>query len=233
MKFLLRICGIALTIFLAVGLLALLINNTFIKKEFKTRDMNEGIPIPLFLYELENNSDDNNYNFITINPMNILDSKKKEYLNTLSSCYGTYYYDENKNITITNYEIINNSFYKTVKIGLDYKNYCSENYVLSDTWIDEFQTSKIHDTSITNDNLKLLIESISEATRNLNPTINPKYQSKYEVTFDYYLLNDHYSYEIKDISATDILVKKTNNVDSKFAVYTFADALGILEKYAK
>ncbi len=212
MKFLGKVISLVISFSLAIGLLTLLINDTFTKTEL------QGIPIPRFLYLKDNSS--LNYELYTFRKNTLLNETKNNYLKNLENCYGNYYYDQNNELTITKYEIIPHQFYQEVKINIDYKNYCSENYILSDTWLDEQKTvPRLMDLNISINNFNNLLDKISEAKRDLEPIINPSYHSEYIITYNYYLLNNHYYMEIKDINENEIVVIKTLNEESKFAVY--------------
>lgn len=101
------------------------------------------------------------------NLFNELNETKNNYLKNLENCYGNYYYDQNNELTITKYEIIPHQFYQEVKINIDYKNYCSENYILSDTWLDEQKTvPRLMDLNISINNFNNLLDKITHRQKN-------------------------------------------------------------------
>ena len=220
MKFIFKLIGVVISISAAVLLLALLINDTFIKTEFKMEGMNaNGITIPRFLYLVNNNPNNSTYHFYTFLPYENLTQAKDNYLKNLD------YYDKDNDITITKYNILNNNILKEVFIGIDYTNYCSERYVLSDTWLEDYKnTGKIYDLNITLSNLANLMNTLTQAKRNINPTINPNYKSEFSITYNYFQKNIHYYMEIKDASEDEILVIKTVNEDKSFAIYEMPQA---------
>ena len=122
---------IKLLIFVIVvgGLFLLFTNKTFVYDTYKSDDVKEGIPISRFMYVKENNLDVTFYTFVNKEK---LEKVKDEYLKSLDDCYGKYYYDKDNDITITNYEIKSNKYYKEVNISYVKKNYCSSDYKLSD-----------------------------------------------------------------------------------------------------
>ena len=225
MKFIFKLISIIISISAAVLLLALLINDTFIKTEFKIEGMNaNGITIPRFLYLVNNNPNNLTYHFYTFLPQKNLIQAKDNYLKNLDNCYGIYYYDKDNNITISKYSIVNNIL-KEVFIGIDYTNYCSERYVLSDTWLEDYKnTGKIYDLNITLSNLANLMSTLTQAKRNINPTVNLNYKSEFSITYNYFQKNIHYYMEIKDASEDEILVIKTVNEDKSFAIYEMPQA---------
>ena len=135
MKLILNLIKIALVFLFMAGVFILLINKTFIYETYNEEGMKgEGIPISRFMYYQGLNSN-NTASFITPLSANYLNTYKNNYINDLEQCYGIYYYDANNEITITDYNIIDNSYYRTVSINFAYDNYCSDSYVLSDMWV--------------------------------------------------------------------------------------------------
>lgn len=112
MKLIFRLIKIAIIFLLIGGCFYLLINKTFIYDNYKTEIMeSDGIPIKKFMYVVDND-DSNEAKFYTLLSNSTLGNKKKSYLNDLESCYGSYYYDERNNITITKYDIIDKKYYR-------------------------------------------------------------------------------------------------------------------------
>ena len=131
--------SIKLSIFVIIvgGLFLLFANKTFVYDTFKNDDLKEGIPISRFMYVKENNLDISFYTFVNEEK---LERVRDEYLKSLDDCYGKYYYDKDNNITITNYEIKSNKYYKEVNISYVKDNYCSSDYKLSDMWVYEYNS---------------------------------------------------------------------------------------------
>lgn len=134
MKLIFRLIKIAIIFLIIGGCFYLLINKTFIYDVYKSEVMeDEGIPIKRFMYVIDDDKT-NEAKFYTFLSNSTLENMKKDYLDDLELCYGKYYYDKNNKITITNYDIISNSYYREVKLSYVSDNYCSSDYKLSDMW---------------------------------------------------------------------------------------------------
>lgn len=236
MKFILRLIGVAISIGLALLLLMVLINETFTKTVFKTDFMESGgIPIPRFVYKLSNvnraNAVQNNH-FITLVGKGDLENAKNNYLNKLNKCYGIYYYDSSNEITITKYKIVDSGMYRQMDINYDYTDYCSDRYVLSDTWFDDYaMIGKIDDLNIKTTNLVNLVDTLKKSKRVINPVVSPNYKSEYAVSFSYSQKSVRYYMDIKDFSENEIVVIKYQKEKNKqFAVYEVENAKEVLSK---
>ena len=176
---------IKLLIFVIVvgGLFLLFTNKTFVYDTYKNDDVKEGIPISRFMYVKENNLDVTFYTFVNKEK---LERVKDEYLKSLDDCYGKYYYDKDNDITITNYEIKSNKYYKEVNISYVKKNYCSSDYKLSEQpkfvhvatldeikeneynlniprYVDSFEEEELIDIAAVQANIARLKQEIAEA----------------------------------------------------------------------
>ena len=230
MKFLFSIVKVVISIGLALGLLLALINQTFIYTVYKTDYMDDGgITMPRFVYMLDSSSDTKG-DFITWNSKEVLEDNKNNYLNNLASCYGKYYYDQENDITILNYKITDNGLYRTVNIEYDTNNYCSDNYILSDTWIYEYkELSKIEEININEASMTRLIDILNNAKRNINPVVDDNYKSSKSINLLCSLKTSKYSLEIKDFSENEIVVIREEANKKKFAVYEVGNAKATLE----
>lgn len=230
MKFLFSIVKVAISIGLALGLLLALINETFIYTVYKTDFMDaDGISMPRFMYMLDS-SNDTKGDFITWNSKETLEENKTNYMSNLTNCYGKYYYDKENDITILDYKISDNGLYRTVNIKYDTVNYCSENYVLSDTWIYEYrELSKIEETNVSEASITRLIDVLNNAKRNINPVVDDSYKSSKSINLLLSLKTSKYSLEIKDFSENEIVVIREEANKKKFAVYEVGNAKATLE----
>lgn len=83
--------------------------------------------IPKFSFLMKNT--ENSYSYKSFRGKAVLKSELKNYVNTLKhiSCNGTtYFYDNDVNITITDYGVKGNLFYSTIFYNIRNGNYCDE-----------------------------------------------------------------------------------------------------------
>ena len=83
--------------------------------------------IPKYSFLMQNN--ENNYSYKNFRGKKILTTEIKSYLNTLEhlNCNNTtYYYDEDLDITIINYEVTNSFFYRNIFYSIRNGNYCKK-----------------------------------------------------------------------------------------------------------
>ena len=228
MKSVLRLIKIAIIILIIGGCFYLLINKTFVYDVYKTSIMDgEGIPINRFMYVVDND-DMLNVKFYNILPTNKLESKKKDYLDSIDACYGKYYYDKNNNITITSYEIIDNNYYKLVKLSYVSDNYCSDDYKLSDMWVyDYINKSGYISGDITEKAMTNLVDKVYKGKR-VDPIIKT-YTSKYTYEVNCENSDEKYTLIFSDFSENELLVKKEVNGSKKFAVYEVENVIDYLE----
>ena len=228
MKLILRLIKIAI-IFLMIGdCFYLLINKTFMYKVYKTNIMDgSGIPINRFMYVVDND-ETLDAKFYTILPGDKLESKKKDYLDSIDSCYGKYYYDKNNNVTITNYEIIDKNYYRLVKLGYVSDNYCSSDYKLSDMWVyDYINKSGYISGDIAEKAMTNLVDDVYRGKR-VEPIIKT-YTSKYTYKVNCENSDEKYTLIFSDFSENELLVKKEVNGNTKFAVYEIENVVDYLE----
>ena len=186
-----------------------------------------GIPINRFMYVVDND-ETLDAKFYTILPGDKLDSKKKDYLDSIDSCYGKYYYDKNNNVTITNYEIIDKNYYRLVKLGYVNDNYCSSDYKLSDMWVyDYINKSGYISGDITEKAMTNLVDDVYRGKR-VEPIIKT-YISKYSYKVNCENSNEKYTLIFSDFSENELLVKKEVNGNTKFAVYEIENVVDYLE----
>lgn len=218
---------IKLLIFVIVvgGLFLLFTNKTFVYDTFKNDDLKEGIPISRFMYVKENNLDVTFYTFVNKEK---LERVKDEYLKSLDDCYGKYYYDKDNDITITNYEIKSNKYYKEVNISYVKKNYCSSDYKLSDMWVYEYNSLSAYiDGDMSEKAMTNLIDKVYNS-KNIEPVIT-NYKNKYSLKVNCDKNGDKYSLTFEDFNDNQLLVKKEVNGNIKFAVYEIEDVKMYLE----
>ena len=228
MKLILRLIKIAIIFLMIGGCFYLLINKTFMYKVYKTNIMDgSGIPINRFMYVVDND-ETLDAKFYTILPGDKLESKKKDYLDSIDSCYGKYYYDKDNNITITNYEVISKDYYRLVKLSYVSDNYCSSDYKLSDMWVyDYINKSGYISGDITEKAMTNLVDDVYRGKR-VEPIIKT-YTSKYTYKVNCENSDEKYTLIFSDFSENELLVKKEVNGNTKFAVYEIENVVDYLE----
>ena len=218
MKLIFRLIKIAIIFLIIGGCFYLLINKTFIYDVYKSEIMEgEGIPIKRFMYVVDDDKS-NDTKFYTFLSNSTLDDMKKNYLDGLELCYGKYYYDDNNKITITNYDIISNSYYREVKISYVSDNYCSSDYKLSDMWVYDYISKSAYLTGdITEKNMTSLVDKIYNS-KNVEPVVN-NYKNEYSYKVNCENNEEKYTLIFEDFSENELLVKREVNGSIKFAVY--------------
>ena len=210
-----KLIKLLIVIIVVGGLFLLLTNKTFVYDTYKSDDVKEGIPISRFMYVRENNLDVTFYTFVSVEK---LESVKAEYLKTLDECYGKYYYDKDNDITITNYEIKSNKYYKEVNISYVKKNYCSSDYKLSDMWVYEYNSLSAYlDGDISEKAMSSLIDKVYNSKR-VEPVVSD-YKNEYSFKVNCDKNKEPYILVFEDFGDNQLIVKK--EVDGKliFAVY--------------
>lgn len=215
------------------GVFMLLINKTFIYETYKDDVMKgEGIPISRFMYYvgLSNNS---TVTFIAPFGKEKLDSYRNDYLKNLESCYGKYYYDASNEITINNYKIIDNGLYRTVSINFVNDNYCSEDYVLKDSWINDYLSrSNYVSGDITSVLTKALVTTIGSLKRVDEVLIDDNYESEVSLKVISSIGQDEYTLTFSDFSSNQLLVVKDDGITKQFAVYDCGGVVNYLNSLA-
>ena len=230
MKLIFNLIKIAfIFVFMAVAFV-ILINKTFIYETYSEVDMKgEGIPISRFMYFTKLSSD-LNANFISPLNAKYLEKYKEDYLNDLEFCYGKYYYDESNDITILNYNILDNDYYRTINIKYAYDNYCSDDYILSDMWVYEYNTiSKYVKGDIESNKMNDLILKVYESTRINNPVIDDNYESQTSIEVICAIEDETYTLTFKDFNVNQLLIVKNYRGVSQFAVYEIDNVSAFLE----
>lgn len=227
MKLILKLIKIAI-IFILIGIcFYLLINKAFIFDRYKSEVMEgDGIPINKFMYVIEHKKT-YNVEFYTFLSKEKLVNKKEEYLNSIESCYGIYYYDKDNDITITKYDIEENKYYNLVKLSYATDNYCSNDYKLSDMWVyDYINKSKYINGDISEKAMNNIVDKVYQSNR--ANIIIKEYESKY--TYKVYCENEEEKYTLifSDFSENELLVKKETNGNIEFAVYEVENVIDYL-----
>ena len=213
MKLILNIITIGLVFLFMAGAFLLLINKTFIYETYKEDVMTgEGIPISRFMYYQETNNSGSI--FITPLSANYLNTYRSNYLNDLEQCYGEYYWDEDNAITITKYQVIDNSYYRSVNIAFVEDNYCSDEYILSDMWVYEY--NNVSDT-------------VYSAVRVSDPVIDDSYEKQINLVITCSNLDGEYTLTFSDFSDSELLIVKEDSKGRQFAVYEIADVVNYLK----
>ena len=188
----------------------------------------DGIPISRFMY-YQGLSKDLTATFITPLSARYLNTYKSNYLNNLEQCYGKYYYDETNDITITNYNIIDNSYYRTIRISMANENYCSDDYVLSDMWVYEYNNvSSYVDGDIPASSMTNLINTVYASTRVNEPSIDDSYESQVSLSVNCSNNDSNYTLTFSDFSENQLLIVKNDGESEQFAVYEVANVVNYL-----
>ena len=232
MRTLFNLIKFIVIIAILVGVVLLGTNKTFLYTKYNTKDMyGDGIPISRFMYYLEEKN--NIVKFVTPIGISTLNSEKDEYLSKLKHCYGKYYYDEGNNITISEYYITEKNHYNSVSFKYEYLNRCSEDYVLSDMWVYEYNDlSTFVGGDITEKAMIKFIKDIYEEKRVEDPKIT-EYKSKIKINIDCHMSKYDYKLSLEDFSENEIKITKTYEDRTMFAVYTMDNALEYLESLEK
>lgn len=229
MKLILNIITIGLVFLFMAGAFLLLINKTFIYETYKEDVMTgEGIPISRFMYYQETNNSGSI--FITPLSANYLNTYRSNYLNDLEQCYGEYYWDEDNTITITKYQVIDNSYYRSVNIAFVEDNYCSDEYILSDMWVYEYNNvSDYVDGDISQVAMNALINTVYSAVRVSDPVIDDSYEKQINLVITCSNLDGEYTLTFSDFSDSELLIVKEDSKGRQFAVYEIADVVNYLK----
>lgn len=229
MKLILNIITIGLVFLFMAGAFLLLINKTFIYETYKEDVMTgEGIPISRFMYYQETNNSGSI--FITPLSANYLNTYRSNYLNDLEQCYGKYYWDEDNAITITKYQVIDNSYYRSVNIAFVEDNYCSDEYILSDMWVYEYNNvSDYVDGDISQVAMNALINTVYSAVRVSDPVIDDSYEKQINLVITCSNLDGEYTLTFSDFSDSELLIVKEDSKGRQFAVYEIADVVNYLK----
>lgn len=228
MKMLWSLIKIAVIFVIITGCFFLLINKTFVYERFKAELMDgEGIPVRRFMY-LINVDNGLNASFITPLGADSLEIQKENYLNSLDFCYNKFYYDSDNNITITKYNIIDNGYYRNVFITYASGNYCGNDYILKDDWMNDYTLSSTFvGGDITDKAVPELIAKISKDSRVENPIISD-YNSSVSLKVDAVIEGIDYSLVFQDFSENEIVVKRFMYGVEQFAVYKMENAVNFL-----
>ena len=104
-------------------------------------------------------------------------------------------------------------------------NYCSDDYILSDSWIHEYNNySKLEEISVSEASVIDLIGKLFSAKRNLSPVIPKDYKAEVTIELHAVQKDGKYYIDIKDFGENEILVVKTKANQKQFAVYTYEGA---------
>ena len=229
MKLILNLIKIVLVFLFMAGAFILCINKTFIYENYNEEGMKgEGIPISRFMY-YQGLSSNNTASFITPLSANYLNTYKNDYINNLEQCYGIYYYDEDNDITLLNYNVRDNNYYRSVSINFAYDNYCSDEYVLSDMWVYEYNNVGHYVSGdISKEAMDSLINSVYLATRINDPIIDSDYESLISLEIICSTLETKYTLTFSDFNENQLLIIKDDNETKQFAVYEIEGVVDFL-----
>lgn len=149
-----------LFIFITVVITVLSINKTFFKDDYKIENGN--IPIPKYSYyyntSITSVTDEYSFNYalpsttIRFKTIRSLDSIRKiiaPYIENLKSCYDEgYFYDAALDITISRYDIDKSNFLNEITLTYSAGDYCKNEYILKDNWINLFNQSTISEAKL-------------------------------------------------------------------------------------
>ena len=236
MKVMFNIVKILILFLFIAGVFILLINKTFIHETYKDESMDgEGIKVSRFMYYTGLNKKDNlTGTFITPLNNNILETYRTNYLNSLSTCYGKYYYDEDNDITILNYDIIDNGLYRSVSINYSSKNYCSDEYLLHESWaIDYLNHGEYISGDLTDAYARALITVLSTTEQVANIIIDDDYKSSISLNVEYSDEKGKYTLTFSDFNENQLLVVKTyDDGDTQFVVYEINSVVSYLKTFS-
>ena len=234
MKLIFNIIKIAIVFLFMAGVFLLLINKTFIYEAYKEDVMaGEGIPISRFMYYQGLNSN-STATFITPLSVNYLNTYRSNYLDNLENCYGKYYYDEDNDITILNYDIIDNGLYRSVSINYSSKNYCSDEYLLHESWaIDYLNHGEYISGDLTDAYARALITVLSTTEQVENIIIDDDYKSSISLNVEYSDEKGKYTLTFSDFNENQLLVVKTyDDGDTQFVVYEINSVVSYLKTFS-
>lgn len=211
------------------GAFLLLINKTFVHEVYKEEEIMQGsgIPISKFMYYQDRTGDIATF----ITPLNAgyLNTFKSDYLDSLEECYGKYYYDDDNYITITKYNIVDNDYYRTVSIAFNRGNYCSDDYVLSDMWVYEYNNvSSYVDGDIPASSMTNLINTVYASTRVNEPIIDDTYESQVSLSVKCKNNDNNYTLTFSDFNTNQLLIVKNDGESEQFAVYEIENVVNYL-----
>ena len=214
--------------FMAIAFL-LLINKTFIYEVYKDDEIMQGSGIPISRFMYYQGRSEDTATFITPLNASYLNTFKSDYLENLEECYGKYYYDDDNYITITNYNIIDNNYYRTVSIAFNRGNYCSDDYVLSDMWVYEYNNvSSYVDGDIPASSMTNLINTVYASTRVNEPSIDDSYESQVSLSVNCSNNDSNYTLTFSDFNSNQLLIVKNDGESEQFAVYEVANVVNYL-----
>lgn len=215
--------------FMAIAFL-LLINKTFVYEVYKEDELMQGSGIPISKFMYYQGRSEDTATFITPLNANYLNTYRSDYLDNLENCYGKYYYDDDNYITITDYSITESDYYRTVSISFERGNYCSDEYVLSDMWVYEYNNvSSYIDGDIPVSSMVNLINTVYAATRVNEPIIEDDYESQVSLTINCSNVDDNYTLTFSDFAENQLLIVKTEDESEQFAVYEVEDVVNYLK----
>lgn len=194
---------IIMLIIILVPIFVLSSNKTFLKEYYY---INADSKIKIADYSFYLNDRNNTVAFITIKSVEDIRSEMSSYIESLESCYDeSYFYDEVNKVTIKSFDIEEGKLFNTYKIDYDLNNLCENEYVLGNSWLNEFKDNaeiaeitvtecidKCNSKNINDLNLENLLNYLSEddyqRIENKN-NINFDSTSGYYVTA-YYTIED-------------------------------------------
>lgn len=213
---------IALCLLILLNLMFFLLNPTFLKTHYSNNGVK--IPVPknsLFISKTKNDLKypveccNSSIVLSSIKSKKYLDNYIKDYIENLPSCYDeSYFYDKNNNVTFSRYTATAHGIYNKLDITFQKGNYCKNQYVLEENWLDIVGNSKVSDSTI---NYEELIKLFGQSNREKLDGFVP-FDDKYQVNYLY----NNYGYTIYFIPySTNVIgvIKVDSNESKKYAIY--------------
>lgn len=229
-----------ITIAVIVLIIIIMTTNNFFNNSYHVSNDLQ-VYIPTYSYDMKESKNIFNY------PANCCDSKLvlknirskayldkfiSDYIEYLPSCYDeSYFYDAKNNVTYNQYIVKSSGMTREINITFQKGNYCENEYVLDDNWINITDASNV--TSATFDYQKLL-EILTNAKRlAFNSRIPYNEQNSYSIDYVYNKIWFVLRFNVYDKSIIGVTRVDANDA-SKYAIYDIGkDAEKLLESLLK
>ena len=214
-----------LIIFLFLIFICLLVNRTFFKDYYYSKDKAQ-VYIPKYSYFAKESENSIIYPVeCSIYTLELNSFRSKSYLEKfisnyieyLPSCYDEgYFYDADYNITYSKYIVESLGIQKKLTIVFQKGNYCEKEYVLEDNWLDILKDSNVTDYNF---NYEKLFELLEESNRlKFNSRISFDENNNYQISYIYNSFG--YSLYLSKHSANVIGITRIDSNDTaKYAIY--------------
>ncbi len=224
-----NIIVIFIGIVIILSSLILLSNKNFLKEHYYNSDGLQ-IYIPRYSYLIKEGTNKIEYpvqccsSAIELNTLRsgaYLDKFLNGYIETLPSCYNeSYFYDSNSNVTYSRHTVKSSGFSNKVTITFQEGNYCENELIIENNWLDIVNDS--HITNYTFNYMKLLKLLKKSERIDFSGRINFDEQGKHEISylynkFGYTLYFNAYAPTIIGVTRIDA------NDAAKYAIYDIGE----------